>query len=79
MTDYNASQQNSLCLWINKDRSNWSDKLAVWLTDLLGDYWGTLPSNNDDANENVVEKQTSHPFKLFHDYLRSLNYLKERN
>jgi len=38
---------------------------------------GTLRSDSGDVHENVAEKQTSHHFKLFRDYLNLLCYLKE--
>ena len=38
---------------------------------------GALTSDNDDIHKNVVVKQTSHHFILFHDYLNSPCYLKE--
>ena len=37
---------------------------------------GTLRSDNGDVHENVAEKQTSHHFKLFHDYPNSPCYFK---
>ena len=40
---------------------------------------GTLQSDNGDIHENVAEKQTSHPFKLFGNYSKSPCYLKEWN
>ena len=35
---------------------------------------GTLRSDNGDVHENVAEKQTSHPFKIFRDYPNSPCY-----
>ena len=40
------------------------------------DRVGTLRSDNGDVHENVAEKQTSHHFKLFHDYPNSPCYFK---
>ena len=40
---------------------------------------GMLQSDNGEVHENVAEKQTSHPFKLFRDYPKSPRYLKEGN
>ena len=37
---------------------------------------GTLRSANGDVHEKVAEKQTSHHFKLFHDYPNSPCYFK---
>ena len=37
---------------------------------------GTLQSDNGDVHENVAEKQTSHPFKLFGNYSKSPCYFK---
>ena len=37
---------------------------------------GTLRSVNGDVHETVAEKQTSHHFKLFHDYPNSPCYFK---
>ena len=39
------------------------------LDDFLAWLRGTLLSDNGDVHENVSEKQTSHHFKLFRDYL----------
>ena len=39
----------------------------------------TVRSDNDDVHENVAEKWTSHPLKIFCDYPKSPCYLKEEN
>ena len=39
----------------------------------------TVRSDNDDVHENVAEKWTSHPLKVFCDYPKSPCYLKEEN
>ena len=40
---------------------------------------GILRSDNGDVHENVAEKQTLHPFKLFRDYPKSSRYLNDGN
>ena len=44
---------------------------------LLVSFNRSLRSDNGDANENVAEKQTSRPLKLFRPSFKSSSYLKE--
>ena len=50
-----------------------------WLSQRLLGLWDGLGSDNGNVHENVAEKWTSQPFKIYLDYPKSPCYLKEEN